>query len=282
MNESEELYPIDQEKVEEQSRLDKQAKALNTAVPLPSVFATLADTQEKRVLDLACGPGTWSRMAAQRFPAWAVTGMDISQRMIKFAQVAAKANKVNNVKFQVADALKPLPFADGSLDFIHARALQGFVPVKHWPTLLAECWRVLCPGGVLQAVESERPVTNAPANTRLNALLSQALFFSGVTASPDGQQFGIVHVLPDMIQSAGFVLDEYTAHPINYSWGHAAHDIWCQNITEAFKLMPSFLMKPGNVTREEIDGLLTELQREIDSPDYRAVIAFFSVCARKP
>ena len=49
-----------------------------------------------------------------------------------------------------ADLSRPLPFPDGSMDFIHSEDLLEHLEPKAGRHLLAECFRVLRPGGVMR------------------------------------------------------------------------------------------------------------------------------------
>ena len=45
-----------------------------------------------RVLDVACGIGSWIVEAAETYPTMSLVGIDISQRMIDYARTQAKAH----------------------------------------------------------------------------------------------------------------------------------------------------------------------------------------------
>src|SRR5579884_4236690 len=64
----------------------------------------------QRVLDIACGPGGWASGLAKQYPHLSVTGVDVSQQMINFAQVQAHREGIGNVHFEVMNVLEPLTF----------------------------------------------------------------------------------------------------------------------------------------------------------------------------
>jgi len=69
-------------------------------------------TPGKRILDLACGPGTLSRrLALQVSPGGEVVGVDLAPGMIEVARAA----QIPNARFEVMD-IERLTFADGSFD----------------------------------------------------------------------------------------------------------------------------------------------------------------------
>ena len=272
-------YVFNQESMEEQARLNNQAGVLNTLIPLPDGVRSHA-AQDYQVLDLGCGPGSWAMSVARQFPKWHVHGLDLSERMINYAQVQAKADRVN-ATFQVGNGVKPLPFGDGSLDFVFARMIQGFVLLDGWTRLFAEIRRVLRPGGYVQLVESERPACNKAANTRLNALIAQTGVHFGVSSSPDGQLLGVCHLLPRLLKESGFAVEQELAYAVNYSAGTSVHSIWCENVLAAFKQLPGILQSI-NIPIEETERLCQEATQEMAEEDFCALMFFLGIVARKP
>ena len=276
---SDSTYFIDQERLEEMSRLSRQASVIDRLVPtLELIDCSLIHD----CLDLACGPGTWSLRAAQRYPAMNVTGIDISKRMIHFAQTQAKADRILNVDFQLGNVMQPLPFPDQSMDYIHARLLQSFLRQVERPRLLQECWRILRPGGFLCLIECDRPQTNSPTYTRLNALLSRAFLLAGMSASPDGEQWGVVHLLGQQLLQAGFAVVQKNAYVSDYSYGSPDYAIMCQNTIEAFQQLPPFLEKFGGTPPQDVQRLCIATQREMAVPDFCAIVFALLVTGRKP
>jgi SAM-dependent methyltransferase len=97
-----------------------------------------------RVLDLACGPGTYARPFARRLPAGRVVGLDLSRPMLAHAQRLRRAESLTNLDLVRGSALA-LPFAAASFDVVNCcGALHLFPDV---PRALAEVHRVLVPGG---------------------------------------------------------------------------------------------------------------------------------------
>src|SRR2546421_10725433 len=111
---SKNTYVIDSESPTELARLLHQdrlfTKALGLLPPLPD------KSKIRYVPDIACGPGGWAREVAMTFPAAQVTGIDLSERVITFAQDQAEIQQIPNVRFTIMDALQPLKFPDNSFD----------------------------------------------------------------------------------------------------------------------------------------------------------------------
>lgn len=103
----------------------------------------------KQILDLGCGIGGSSLVLAQRFGAQ-VTGITLSPVQAQRAQERAKAAGFSSqVQFQVADALH-MPFASDTFDLVWSLESGEHMPDKR--QFLAECWRVLRPGGQVMVV----------------------------------------------------------------------------------------------------------------------------------
>lgn len=74
-----------------------------------------------RVLDLGTGSGAAARLAAERWPAADVTGVDVSEGMVREAQLRASTDREHYAR---ADATS-LPFSDGAFDLV---MLNNMIP----------------------------------------------------------------------------------------------------------------------------------------------------------
>ena len=93
----------------------------------------------QRLLDVGTGPGVAAAAAHAR--GTAVTGVDVSPRMIALARA-----KHPGIEFQVAE-VTGLPFPDAVFETVICNFALGHFPKPD--AALAECVRVLAPGGVL-------------------------------------------------------------------------------------------------------------------------------------
>ena len=101
----------------------------------------LAPVSGKRVLDIGCGEGELvGLLAAQGAEA---VGADYVEQ-----SVATARQNVPGARFEVADA-RSLPFPDGSFDAVVALGVIGYLDDADSAAFLAECRRVLAPGGAL-------------------------------------------------------------------------------------------------------------------------------------
>ncbi len=96
-----------------------------------------------RVLDVACGSGSVTRLMARIAGPHLVTGVDASEDRLNYARLQAAYDRLD-VDFKQG-AAEELPFPDGHFDYTHARFL--FQYLKQPEKVLREMVRVTRPGG---------------------------------------------------------------------------------------------------------------------------------------
>lgn len=108
----------------------------------PAVRSLLPDVEDRRVLDVACGPGDSAGRLADRGAD--VLGVDASREMVGVAE-----RRFGDVAdFRQADLREPLDFvADGSIDVVLSQLTLGHV--EEWRPVFAEFDRVLAADGTL-------------------------------------------------------------------------------------------------------------------------------------
>jgi arsenite methyltransferase len=105
----------------------------------------------ERVLDLGCGAGTDSLVAAQMVgPEGRVTGIDMTPEMLAKARGAAEELGAENVEFLESEA-ESLPFANESFDVVISNGVIDLIPDKD--RVFSEIHRVLRPGGRIQIAD---------------------------------------------------------------------------------------------------------------------------------
>ena len=103
------------------------------------------------ILDIATGTGDLALLMAEEFPGVNITGLDLSEQMIKEGkEKALKRGLADRIDLVLGDSLN-LPFADGSFDCVTvAYGVRNFEDLLRGYT---EMYRVLRPGGTLCVLE---------------------------------------------------------------------------------------------------------------------------------
>lgn len=96
------------------------------------------------LLDLACGPGIYTRPFAREVAPGVAVGVDLSPAMLRHARRRARAARLGNLALVRGDALH-LPFADGRFDAVNCCGALHLFPDAD--QALREACRVLKPGG---------------------------------------------------------------------------------------------------------------------------------------
>lgn len=110
-----------------------------------------------RVLDIACGTGAVTRLAAERIAGGRVVGLDYNPGMLAVARCIRTTS--GSIEWHEGSALS-LPFADGSFDVVLCQLGLQFFPDR--PLALREMQRVLTPQGRM-ALSVYSPIERTPA-----------------------------------------------------------------------------------------------------------------------
>ncbi|MEU3104819.1 class I SAM-dependent methyltransferase [Streptomyces griseoflavus] len=199
---------------EHPERYDAMLEAFNA--PL---FAAADIAAGDRVLDVGCGTGRTTRLAARRAGDGSVVGVDLSAPMLERARRSAAAEGVGNVVFEQGDA-QVHPFPGAAFDVVLSRG--GVMFFADPVAAFAHLRRALAPGGRL-AFLGPHPGGPDSAYARATAALTPYLR----EASPAARGMGslldparIRHVLTD----AGFTDLEVTPAEAPMTFGTDAED----------------------------------------------------------
>ncbi|HYU71302.1 MAG TPA: methyltransferase domain-containing protein, partial [Ktedonobacteraceae bacterium] len=100
-------YIINTESGVETARLIQQAREINRVVGL---FPMGMDQihEDATLLDIGSGTGDWCLDVAFEMPLACVVGIDLSQTQVEYATARARTQLLDNISFEVVDALKEL------------------------------------------------------------------------------------------------------------------------------------------------------------------------------
>src|SRR5579875_1861684 len=269
---------------EELQRLTIQDQAATSIMGGP--LAEQADpTMFHRVLDVGCATGGWAIELAQRYPWMQVVGIDISERMIRYAQQRAEAAGVaERVTFQVMDALLRLDFPDNSFDLVNERANFSFVRTTEWRKFLYRLQRVLRPSGVLRLTEGGVMVESLEYSLALEQLCNMlfvAMHKAGYLFEPTATS--ITDHLEELVAQTQY---QYIHRkPYLYTYGPSIQTSESQamlaDMRYAFRTMRPFIEKYSGF-RGDYTALYQQAMQELEQPECRMQIQLLTVWGTKP
>ena len=241
--------------------------------PDPAIF--------RRVLDVGCGTGQWLIELAQKYPTMKLFGIDISKRMIDYAQAQAEAHNVaDRIEFAVMDALLILEFPPDFFDLANVRCSGSFMRTWEWPKLLSELLRVTRPGGVIRLTEAEViQRSNSPALTRLLEMLQVALFRAGRLFTEESA--GLTSHLVRLLDQHGCQQIQTKAYLIEYQTGTPEWKAICEDLKLLFRTVQPFIQKWGSAT-PDYEVIYRQALKEMSQPDFLTVGDFLTAWGSKP
>ncbi len=273
----ENTYFIDSANEAELARLLIQDGFFNKGMDLlPQCFAP---KRKAKILDLACGPGQWAMAVVDQYPQVHVTGIDISQRMIAWAKAHTREPK--QVQFLVGNILERLPFPDQFFDCINARYLFGLMNKDTWRPLIAECFRVSKPDGILRMSETSGNSVPGTNVHHMNTLNYTALWRANKTFAP--LDFAVAPLLGLFMEQAGYVVQEEKPYLFNCSYGSEMYGPMVEEFAVYLQLIQPFLKK--YLLKEElndIESVAEEAIKAIHRSDFRAHLLVTSITGKKP
>src|SRR5579884_1396413 len=261
-------YFLDAESPVEMARLTHLDRITTLAMGGPLV-GVVEPIKLRNIVDLGCGPGSWVLDVAFDLPAAEIEGVDISRTMVDYANARARTQQLPNASFGVMDITRPLDFPDSAFDLVNARFLVGVLPRVNWPGFIAECTRILRPGGTIRLTEMvDAGVSTSPAFERLQSLLYQAFWRGGYSFSVDGTTLGITHTLSPLLRAAGYQDVRRLAHTMEFSVNTDGWMDFYRNAEIGYKLVQPFYVKTGVATQEELDQLYQQMLIEMHASNF--------------
>lgn len=154
-----------------------------------AVLRVLRADVPRNVLDLGCGTGLMAERIRREFPAIRVVGCDFSHGMLR----QAAQHRGGCARWTQGDAMR-LPFRDAHFDAIVSTESFHWFPDQ--AAALAECFRVLVPGGRLLVALVNPPVEAMSDAMRLGSRIVGEPFYW-----PTRQR------MRSLLETAGFRVD---------------------------------------------------------------------------
>jgi len=263
-------YVADPEDMKEMARLIRQDKAWSFV--MPEVFSKQVWKTFREVIDIGCGPGGWCLDMASRFPKTNFIGIDISNRMLQYANLLAMAETRENVAFKLMDVTKSLDFPDNSFDLVNGRLMNAFLTTEKWPNVLREAFRVLRPGGRIFLMDLEASYSNSAAYEKGGLLLTQAGTAVGRSFSHTGVSSGISAVLKGLLRNAGF--SDVKHEILGLEFSHSRPEefaLWQENTILLSETFRHFVLHSGVTTEEELNALNRQAFEDMKRSDFLAM-----------
>lgn len=181
------------------------------------VKANRPDWQPQRILDVGCTVGHNAVPFAEGFPDAEVIAIDTAAASLRYGAARAAGLGVKNIRFVQASGEDLSRFPDNHFDWVQTTMFLHELSAESMPRILAECRRVLKPGGLLLHVEqpqygpdmplyeqfirdwdaynNNEPFWSAMHGVDLKAVMEEAgfpmdhQFVTGVRAVPDKSLF---------------------------------------------------------------------------------------------
>lgn len=263
-------YVINIESGVETVRLIEQDHLLTQAIG--GLFPEQPDLSHvERMLDIGCGPGTWVNNVAFAYRDIQVVGIDSNRTMVEYARAMARVQGLDTAEFIVMDVRKPLLFEDQYFGLVNGRFMASFLDQACWPHLIAECKRVLTPGGILRLTECEVGISSSLALQQLSGALYQALQKQRRTFSVDSHSIGIAHMLGKLLHDAGFEKIEQRPFLLDTSLNSDLYASSRKHAEISFLLLKPYLISSGVIGETEFDTLHRAMMMDMLQDDFTCV-----------
>jgi SAM-dependent methyltransferase len=279
----EDTYLLDPENIAEMARLEQQGYLLTKGLggTMPELGNQLP-RGTKKVLDLGCGPGEWVREIATAFPHTEVTGLDISEIMVAYAQAVAQEKNLSNAHFVRGNLLENLHFPNHCFDLVNARALGVVLKGECWEPAMHEWLRITRPDGMIRLTELEDDAqSNKPAYDKMNDWFVRASRKLGYGFELRPDTLNLLPTLAILLKKVGWQDVQEHRVILNLSYGTPYHTHAVRNYRVAFRqLWPVFQIL--GLSLEEIEETYNAMLLAVAAPDFRATHPVITLSAKKP
>ncbi|HMR68433.1 MAG TPA: methyltransferase domain-containing protein [Anaerolineae bacterium] len=219
-----------------------------------------------QVLEIGCGTGSVSRILAKWPGVGQVLGVDPSPVFITKARKLAQG--IPNLSFKEGDG-RSLTLAGNTCDVVVVHQALSHVPQPE--QLIAEAFRVLCPGGWLAVFDGDY-ATMTVARGELDPLETCiAAVRMNFVHDP-----WIVRRLPQLIGTSGFEVMPMRSH------GYVEMPEASSYMMTLIDRGAEVLLQARHISSETAETLKAEARRRSAAKEWFGHIAFASLLARKP
>ncbi|KAG1443829.1 hypothetical protein G6F56_010529 [Rhizopus delemar] len=212
------------------------------------------DMDNAVALDLGCGPGTWLMDVATEYPGGQFYGVDLYNIFPHNIRPA-------NVNFKCHDALEGLPYPDNTFDLVNMRMLFIALKKNEWPIVYKEVYRVLKPGGFIQACECNT------LETGNEFIINVGKGFRQNMTDRDQDPF-IGHNLDTILKELDFNILEFEPKKIFFGNPDALSKEFVWNIVKIMKNTQPLLEESMGCNAEQYQAFLVNFEQELQKkPD---------------
>ncbi len=246
-------------------RLDRRQAQVELIEELLIWAGYAENNAPEKIIDVGCGIGGSTLHLAQKFASKA-TGITLSPvQAFRAKERAAEAGLDDRIRFEVANALE-MPFQDDTFDLVWSLESGEHMPDKS--KFLAECYRVLKPGGkIILATWCHRETDSLAGNLTVNEIAHLKEIYR-------------VYCLPYVIS-----LSEYRAIALNCGFNELKSDDWSIAVAPFWDVVidsaitPQAIMGLFQAGWQTVQGALS---LNLMSRGYaRGLIRFGLICATK-
>ena len=237
-----------------------------------------------RVLDVACGAGSWALEVARANPHLEVTGIAGQAMLVAHAQERAATAGLKNVRFSLVTGNErlQLPFPDKEFDLVNTQYLHAWLRAGEWLDFARDCWRITRLGGYVRMTEPERGQSTSLAFTHLEDLYLQALQRVGQRVSPDERHIGAANQLTYLYQEVGAVEITRRAYITDYGEAGDLPEHALLRLQLYLQTFQPLILQEGLASEEELATLMHKISDEMEQEDFAANRFLITVCGRKP
>ncbi|KAF9089669.1 hypothetical protein BGX23_006547 [Mortierella sp. AD031] len=259
------LLPND---IDEVDRLQLQHFILRYAIQ-GNYRSPLDKSKVRNILDVGCGPGTWTMEMANEFPDATVTGIDLSA-------VFPSAIIPGNCRFLQHNVLEPFPFPDNHFDFVYQRLLISGLTADGWVYVIKELERITKPGGWIELVEVDsHGGNNGPHTMKIWNWITKALATRGID-SGFIRDPGLASV---MIKTG---VENVTMVPLKLPLGKFGGKIGVllkENLFAFWNAITPMIVHGAGADKVEYEEALRQADREVE--EYKSYHIFYVVTGQK-